>query len=134
LNADAISSELLFVYGALMRGLDLHHYLAGAVFVDTAWVTGTLVSLGPYPGLVDGTGTVHGELYELADAPSALEALDDLEEFDPADPAASLYQRTRVNAQTRTGTSVAAWVYRYNRPAGDAPVIPSGDWRSHLQR
>ena len=117
-----------------MRGFDLHHYLAGAVFVDSATVRGRLLSLGRYPGLVDGVDTVQGELYRLSDPPTALEALDDLEEFDPSNPDSSPYLRTSAVVKTSDGSAIAAWVYRYNQPIAGVPVIASGDWRSHLQR
>lgn len=134
LSDDVSQSDYVFVYGALMRGLELHHYLAGAVFVDTGWTRGQLLTLGRYPALVAGTDQVSGELYRLADAPAALEALDDVEEFDPADPERSLYLRIRADIHKSDGSVVAAWLYRYNKETAGAAVITSGDWRSFQQR
>ena len=111
-----------------MRGFNLHHYLAGATFVGEGWVAGRLVSVGRYPGLLDGDGEVSGEIYRLEDVAS-LEALDDLEEFDPADPERSEYLRIVRDVHGENGATVSAWVYLYNRDASTAPDVTSGNWR-----
>ena len=123
-----VDTAFIFVYGGLMRGFDLHHYLAGATFVGEGWVAGRLVSVGRYPGLLDGDGQVSGEIYRLEDAAS-LEALDDLEEFDPADPERSEYLRIVRDVHGENGATVSAWLYLYNRDASTAPDITSGNWR-----
>lgn len=113
----------------MMRGFDLHHYLAGATFIAEGWIAGRLVALGHYPGLLDGDGKVRGEIYRLDDVAASLEALDDLEEFDPADPERSEYLRIVRDVYGEDGAITSAWVYLYNRDASTAPVIKSGDWR-----
>ncbi len=118
----------LFVYGGLMRGFDLHHYLAGSTFVDTGWTEGLLVEAGRYPGLIDGRGKVFGELYTLHDPPANLEALDELEDFDPTNPQASTYLRTIREVHLGNGSLPRAWVYSYNRDVNRLAVIESGDW------
>jgi gamma-glutamylcyclotransferase (GGCT)/AIG2-like uncharacterized protein YtfP len=124
-----VDTALIFVYGGLMRGFDLHHYLAGATFIAAGWTAGRLVALGRYPGLLDGDGKVIGEIYRLEDVAASLEALDDLEEFDPADPQQSVYLRIVRDVHVDDGATMSAWVYVYNRDASTAPVIKSGDWR-----
>jgi gamma-glutamylcyclotransferase (GGCT)/AIG2-like uncharacterized protein YtfP len=120
---------LLFVYGGLMRGFDLHHYLAGCSFAGDAWTKGVLVQAGRYPGLIEGEGKVSGELYAMNDPPALLEALDELEDYDPLDPQRSLYIRT-VRAITQDDSSATrAWVYLYNRDTAGLVVV-GGDWRS----
>ena len=52
-----------------MRGYALHRLLVGvATFLGEASVRGSLFDLRGYPGLVNGEGRVHGELYRLQDA------------------------------------------------------------------
>ena len=133
LKRDGTQPDLLFVYGNLMRGLELHNYLGSAFFIAEAWTKGQLASLGRYPGLIEGEGKVIGEIYRLADPAADLERLDDLEEFDPADPDGSVYLRVRAEAQTPEGV-LDVWLYRYNEDTTQAPRVPSGDWRSFLQR
>jgi gamma-glutamylcyclotransferase (GGCT)/AIG2-like uncharacterized protein YtfP len=104
----------VFVYGTLMRGCSRHHFLSDGQFEGEASTDGRLLSLGEYPALIDGAGTVRGELYSFEDLPAALDVLDDVEDFDPANP---------------EGTELLAWLYVYNQPRGSAPIIPGGDWR-----
>lgn len=126
--------KFVFVYGSLMRGLELHHYMSAGSFVTAASTNGVLVSLGRYPGLIEGTGTVQGELYEFDDLAAALDVLDDLEEFDATDPAASLYVRVPRQVTREDGRAVTAWTYLYNRKTPDAPNVESGDWRATTLR
>ena len=117
----------LFIYGGLMRGFDLHHYMTGATFIGEGRVRGKLVSLGRYPGLVTGNGDVRGELYELED-PAQLEMLDDLEEYDPERAEASEYVRAEREVRLDDGRTCRAWVYVYNRDTTGCAEIASGDW------
>lgn len=119
----------VFVYGTLMRGLSLHHFMSDGRFEGEATVKGRLISLGEYPALLDGAGTVRGELYSFDDLPVALDVLDDVENFDPANPEGSEYIRDARRVRSDDGAELTAWVYVYNRPPGTAPLIPSGDWR-----
>ncbi|HEY7994433.1 MAG TPA: gamma-glutamylcyclotransferase [Candidatus Eremiobacteraceae bacterium] len=126
--ADTVADpDLVFVYGLLMRGHELHYHMESGEFVANGRVDGVLVSLGRYPGLIEGSGTVRGELYRFADLPGALDVLDDVEEFEPTDPSRSLYLRIAMHVKTDDG-DVGAWVYRYNGPTDGAQPIASGDW------
>jgi gamma-glutamylcyclotransferase (GGCT)/AIG2-like uncharacterized protein YtfP len=122
--------EFVFVYGSLMRGLDLHHFIEAGTYEGNATADGVLVSLGRYPGLVDGRGCVNGELYRFDDLPSALDLLDDIEEFDATDPDKSLYLRVSRTVRSDDGRDVDAWLYVYNRPVTGAPRVEGGDWRN----
>jgi len=119
--------DLVFVYGLLMRGHELHYHMESGVFVGEGRVDGALVSLGRYPGLIEGPGTVRGELYRFADLPSALDVLDDVEEFEPTDQSRCLYLRILMHVKTDDG-DIGAWVYRYNGSTDGAQRISSGDW------
>jgi gamma-glutamylcyclotransferase (GGCT)/AIG2-like uncharacterized protein YtfP len=120
---------MVFVYGTLMRGLSRHHFMSDGRLKGEASAKGRLISLGEYPALLDGAGTVRGELYAFDDLPAALDILDDVENFDPANPEHSEYVREVRRVERDDGEQIRAWLYIYNRPAEDAPIISSGDWR-----
>lgn len=121
--------QLLFVYGLLMRGFQLNALLADGELVDSATIRGILVSLGTYPGLLEGDGTVRGELYAFADLGAALAVIDAAEEYDPQSSERSLYRRVARHVQGTKVGKVLAWVYLYNGSTKDAPLVPRGDWR-----
>ena len=119
----------VFVYGTLMRGLSRHHFMSDGRSEGDASVKGRLISLGEYPALLDGAGTVRGELYSFDDLPAALDVLDDVENFDPASPEYGEYVREVRSVDLDDGNQIRAWLYIYNRPAENAAIISSGDWR-----
>ena len=113
----------LFVYGSLLEGLSHHRRLEGAKLLRYARTSPayTLVSLGRFPGLVEGGATrVAGEVYEVDDA--TLAALDVFEG------APHLYERVPVRLER--GARAEGYVLRAERAEG-YPVVPSGDWRVH---
>ncbi len=101
---------------------------AAARHVGGGRVRGRLHRLGWYPGMVESRGGwVRGDLLELHD-PAWLARLDVYENVsDPPSPADE-YVRRRKRVSLDDGQRVMAWVYLYNRPPGDAPVIESGDF------
>jgi gamma-glutamylcyclotransferase (GGCT)/AIG2-like uncharacterized protein YtfP len=119
----------VFVYGTLMRGCSRHHYLSDGRFEGDASADGRLISLGEYPALIDGAGSIRGELYTFTDLPAALDVLDEVEDFDPAKPDGSEFVREARRVRRDDGTEILAWLYIYNQRRGSAPIIPSGDWR-----
>src|SRR5207247_2132885 len=99
------AAPLLFTYGTLMRGYALHPVLArGATFVEQGRMRGRLLDLGRYPGLIDGRGTVRGELYRI-DAPEVLPALDREEGYN--------FDRRPATVTRTSGRRARAWVYWY---------------------
>ena len=101
--ARGLPAALVFVYGSLKRGGRWHHVLgdsrfAGLARTARAW---DIVPVGPYPGLVRGTRSVEGELFELS--AEVLAAVDLLEEH-PV-----LYRRTVVRLSD--GRPCEAYVY-----------------------
>jgi len=124
-----VAADSVFVYGLLKRGFSLHHHMAKGTFAGDATARGTLYSLGEYPGMVDGDGTVHGEVYRFDDIAVALELLDEVEEYDPLEPERSLYVRTVRPVTLRSGgIAVPAWCYLYNRSVKGLTRIASGEW------
>jgi gamma-glutamylcyclotransferase (GGCT)/AIG2-like uncharacterized protein YtfP len=123
----------VFVYGTLRRGEERHpallrHTVTGGEAATTA---GTLLDLGPYPGLVvDGQGgSVTGELYGIPDSDSLFEELDAIETFRGFGVPGSLYRRAVVRVRTAGSGSKLAWTYVCLDPPTGSPVIGSGDWR-----
>ena len=103
-----------------MRGYDLHRLLgAGSRFVALGHVRGALLDLGRYPGLVDGRGVVHGEVYELRE-PELLQAIDRAEGYNFA-------RRSRL-VTLADGRRRRAWLYEYRGPRHGAAPIPEGDF------
>lgn len=103
-----------------MRGYALHSLLRTARFVAPAHARGTLLDLGRYPGLVEGRGRVHGELYEIDDA-ELLRAVDQAEGYN--------FERRLTVVTLAGGRRRRAWLYQYRGPRGRAVPIPDGDYR-----
>ena len=105
-----------------MRGYALHDVLAGgATFLGIGSVSGRLLDLGRYPGLVDGGGRVSGEVYRLDD-PELLPLLDRQEGYN--------FDRRRAMVTLAGGRRARAWLYRYRGPRELAWPIPDGDYRA----
>jgi gamma-glutamylcyclotransferase (GGCT)/AIG2-like uncharacterized protein YtfP len=118
---DAVSAWL-FAYGTLMRGECRHRFLAGTTaFVGEAWAEACLLSLGSYPGMVEGPGRVRGELYRLL-RPEVLDVLDREEGYN--------FERRLTSVTGPDGSPTRAWAYWYRGPRSRARVLPTGDWRS----
>jgi gamma-glutamylcyclotransferase (GGCT)/AIG2-like uncharacterized protein YtfP len=124
-------SDLLFVYGTLMRGFD--HPMAqllsrSADFIGEARCQGRLYRVKHYPALAlsdDPADVVFGELYRLR-APDEL-----LREFDMyeacgegfAEPTEYIRQMLPV---TLDDAQAEAWTYIYNWPVAQLSRIASG--------
>jgi gamma-glutamylcyclotransferase (GGCT)/AIG2-like uncharacterized protein YtfP len=117
-----VAIELIFVYGTLMRGYALHPTLARVgTYVGSGRVRGTLLDLGSFPGLVEGTGSVSGEVYRIH-APERLPEVDREEE-------GYNFERRRRKIALANGRPAWAWVYYYRGARERAPVIAHGDYR-----
>ncbi|HEY7364081.1 MAG TPA: gamma-glutamylcyclotransferase family protein [Methylomirabilota bacterium] len=117
-----MSPPLLFAYGTLMKGFNRHSFLVGAAsFVGRASLQGRLLSLGSYPGLVEGTDRVQGELYRL-DRPEVLADIDREEGYN--------FERRATPVRRVDGRRARAWAYWYRGPRTRALPIPEGDWRT----
>jgi gamma-glutamylcyclotransferase (GGCT)/AIG2-like uncharacterized protein YtfP len=104
-----------------MRGYALHGVLArGATFLGRGSVSGRLLGLGRYPGLIEGRGRVQGEIYRLDD-PQLLPVLDREEGYN--------FVRSIAIVTLARGRRTRAWVYRYRGPRERAVPLPHGDYR-----
>jgi gamma-glutamylcyclotransferase (GGCT)/AIG2-like uncharacterized protein YtfP len=116
-------TEHLFVYGTLRQGYDLK--LMNKVknlirYIGQGKVNADLYDLGRYPGAVrrrEATEVI-GDVFELTNPGSVLRTLDKYEGIG-SDEAAAEFIRRRSRVKLRSGQTVTAWVYWYNRePAG----------------
>jgi gamma-glutamylcyclotransferase (GGCT)/AIG2-like uncharacterized protein YtfP len=117
-----LSEPLLFAYGTLMQGFSRHRFLGAAVtFLGAGRVSGQLLDLRRYPGLIAGPGTVRGELYRLA-APEVLASIDREEGYN--------FERRLTTVTRADGRRARAWTYWYRGPRERARPVPAGDWRT----
>jgi gamma-glutamylcyclotransferase (GGCT)/AIG2-like uncharacterized protein YtfP len=136
-----MTSDLLFVYGTLMRGFD--HPMAqllsrSADFIGEARCRGRLYLIKHYPGLVlsdDADDVVHGQLFRLRQAAELLREFDMYEACGEgfAEPTEYIRQLLAVTREgeaagpgASTGASIQAWTYVYNWPVTGLPRIASG--------
>src|SRR5262249_52925319 len=117
-------TDVLFVYGTLMRGFRLHALLEGrAHFLGEGTVRARLLDLGRYPAAIrDPAGDVRGELYRIAE-PAHLAALDSAE--------GPQYHRDETRVSITGGGEVTAFIYWYVGPLDRGVPIPGGDYRTH---
>jgi gamma-glutamylcyclotransferase (GGCT)/AIG2-like uncharacterized protein YtfP len=126
--------EYLFVYGSLRSCGEVPEQIAHLVSAfrnrREATVRGRLFDFGGYCGAIldENAMTIHGEVIELPPDGKILASLDLYEEIDPADPGRSLFARNMASVRLADGSSQEAWIYVYNKPPGDAPLIESGDY------
>ena len=127
-----MTSDLLFVYGTLMRGFDnpMAQLLSrSADFVGEARCRGRLYRVTHYPGLVlsdDADDVVFGELFRLRQPTELLREFDMYEACGEgfAEPTEYLRQMLAVTADD--GAVSEAWTYVYNWPVDRLPRIASG--------
>jgi gamma-glutamylcyclotransferase (GGCT)/AIG2-like uncharacterized protein YtfP len=123
----------LFVYGTLRRGEERHDVLTRHLAADSMSATtpGTLLDLGPYPGLVldEPKSSVIGEFYMGVDRDALFGELDAIETFHGFGMPGSLYRRAIVRVRTAERGSMLAFTYVYAGSRNGSRVIGSGDWR-----
>jgi gamma-glutamylcyclotransferase (GGCT)/AIG2-like uncharacterized protein YtfP len=127
-----MTSDLLFVYGTLMRGFD--HPMAqllsrNADFVGEARCGGRLYLIKHYPGLVLSDAPdelVFGELYRLPRPDELLREFDMYEACGEGFAAPTEYIRQLLPVISGDGAAVEAWTYVYNWPVAHLPRITSG--------
>lgn len=124
------NNELVFVYGTLRRGGSNAFRMDGAEFVGRGEVTGRLVAVSWYPGLVPGAlgEWVTGDVFEVS--PEHLRKLDEYEGLAAGEVEGSEYRRVRVKVYIagQQGLLGEAWVWQWIGPVDEAKMIRSGDW------
>ncbi len=117
-------THLVFTYGSLLTGLGNHRVIAagelvGEAITEAGW---TLVSLGGFPGAIEGGEiAIVGELYRVDDA--TLAGLDQLEGN------GSFYTRVERKIITTDGRERIAWIYALPSENLNRTIVESGDWR-----
>jgi len=121
-------SELIFVYGTLMRGRSNHSVIAGSRFLGPARAKGlALYQVSKsFPGAVrENGGEVIGEVYEVGK-----NKLRDLDLFEGE---GYLYRREKVKVllKNENGKEIEAWVYIWNGRVNPSTRIPleAQPWR-----
>jgi gamma-glutamylcyclotransferase (GGCT)/AIG2-like uncharacterized protein YtfP len=127
-----MTSDLLFVYGTLMRGY-VHPMArllsANADFLGEAICRGRLYMVKHYPGLVlsdNATEIVHGELYRLREPEALLREFDMYEACGEGFPEPTQYVRQMLPIALADGAPGEAWTYIYNWPVEKLKLIESG--------
>ena len=127
-----MTSDLLFVYGTLMRGFD--HPMAqllsrSADFIGEARCLGRLYLVKHYPGLVlssDPHEIVFGELFSLRRPAELLREFDMYEACGEGFAEPTEYIRQMLAVTQDGGVASEAWTYIYNWPVSGLPRIASG--------
>jgi gamma-glutamylcyclotransferase (GGCT)/AIG2-like uncharacterized protein YtfP len=127
-----MTSDLLFVYGTLMRGYShpmARLLSANADFLGEASCCGRLYKVKHYPGLVlsdDASDVVYGELYRLRAVDDLLREFDMYEACGEGFPEPTQYVRQMLTVTLAGGTKREAWTYIYNWPVAGLAWIESG--------
>jgi len=127
-----MASDLLFVYGTLMRGYShpmARLLAANADFLGEASCRGRLYKVKHYPGLVlsdEASDVVFGELYRLRAAEALLREFDIYEACGESFPEPTQYVRQRLPVTLAGGSVIEAWTYLYNWPIDHLARIESG--------
>lgn len=127
-----MTSDLLFVYGTLMRGFD--HPMAqllsrSADFIGEARCQGRLYLVKHYPGLVlsdDPADIVFGELYRLRQPGELLREFDMYEACGEGFAEPTEYVRRMLSVRREDGLVSEAWTYIYNWSVERLPRVASG--------
>jgi gamma-glutamylcyclotransferase (GGCT)/AIG2-like uncharacterized protein YtfP len=127
-----MTSDLLFVYGTLMRGYahPMARLLsANADFLGQASCRGRLYKVKHYPGLVlsnEAADVVFGELYRLRAVDDLLREFDMYEACGEGFPEPTQYVRQMLPVTLTDGNERGAWTYIYNWPVATLSRIESG--------
>jgi gamma-glutamylaminecyclotransferase len=108
-----VGKHLVFVYGSLKKGFHNHRLLSSgqAKFLGDAQSIApeyAMLDLGSFPGLIEGTQRVTGELYEVDD--HTFHRLDSLE----GHPHMYTRYERRFRMEAGDRDALNAWVYIYN--------------------
>ncbi len=111
-----MSKIYVFVYGTLMKNHRNHGYLKDAIYIGDGVIDGyQMYDLGAYPGIVEGTGSVQGEVYQVTT--EIEKRLDYLEEE------GDLYLKKPEMVRLSNGQAISVMVYVYNKSVSGCEKI-----------
>jgi gamma-glutamylcyclotransferase (GGCT)/AIG2-like uncharacterized protein YtfP len=132
----------IFVYGSLRSGFHApaFEYISRYFdLVSDARVKGYLYDMGEFPAALptDDDAYLIGELYRIKHEEEfhwAIEQLDAYEgvHSEPEDEAIP-YRRDLATVYTANENEIA-WIYWFNEPIKDQPIIPSGDMLEYMRQ
>lgn len=132
----------IFVYGTLMQGCSNHKILHPEYIEKIEPATIKNMDLyahkcGVFPCMIEGTGTVVGELITLKRKHffKVLRSLDRLEGYNGKDNPENLYNRVCKTIVYDVGIETRAFVYLYNMnfPKGLGTKIETGNFKLYLK-
>lgn len=125
----------LFVYGTLqpaaagdLGAQERARLKVSGSYHGRAVTSGVLLDFGTYPGMMPGSGTVHGGVYELSDPCATFIWLDGYEGI--SGNAGDEYIRRIVPVTLSSGRQVSAWAYVFKQEQRGWPVIATGRWQN----
>lgn len=125
------TTDHLFVYGTLRSDIpsSMSKFLRRrATLVGKATAGGRLVDLGGYPGFIQGSGTVKGELYRI-NPDQAEETWQLLDAYEGVTGAGSEdYRKLEIEVRVSGGGAFRALAYEYQKSASGKTEIPHGDY------
>jgi len=120
-------NHTVFVYGALRKGASNAWRMKESSFVSKASVSGVLVKVDWYPGLVLGPeGRVFGEVYEVNE--QVLAELDVFEGVGLSDEREGEYQRVKAQVVLENGETRDCLIYEWQLGVENYEKVANGDW------
>ncbi|WP_158212329.1 gamma-glutamylcyclotransferase family protein [Natranaerobius trueperi] len=121
----------VFVYGTLKKGYGNYRLIKDFTTHELPATTkGELYDLGAFPGLIEGSDTIKGQLMYIDSDhyQSALSVLDTMEGYDENNINNSLYIRKLVTVHADNQT-IEAYAYFWNGSVEQAKKIEEGEYR-----
>lgn len=135
----------IFAYGTLMNGAEGEPGIAEraeiraeATLIGPATIRGRMYEAGTMPGVVLGgevSDRVHGEVWRLPhDADHLMALLDRYEGCAPGSIEPYPYRREAIRVRVGGRLRVTAWIYLWQGPICDLPLIADGRWLAAARR
>lgn len=116
--------HLIFIYGTLRRGGRAHHLMQAAEFQSKGSISGRLVHIDQYPGLIPcGDQQVIGELYLVGD-----QLLNELDRYEGCLESPAHYLRKETVVTLKNGEKKPALVYIFQLLEPHHEEVKGGDW------
>ena len=125
-----LKTQLIFIYGTLRRGGSAHHLMQGAEFKMKGSISGRLIHIDQYPGLIHcDKQRVNGELYQVSDA-----LISELDRYEGCFESPPHYLREEIEVLLENGETTSAQVYVFQLPEPHHEEIECGDWIEWMKR